>query len=170
MANSGSTWGWCLLEGIKNFRLGFSGRLTCAWSFRFFGRLISCLIHWAALPWMILLWKFFSSHENNGFSSIQNLYLPNPTDLAFFFIRVHLDWQTLFTTFYSFENKKSILFLLFISPWTQIKQLSSDVSLPNLPSVGIKLSNRLSFSKFYNRNLKESKLGLNSPTWCWSMA
>ena len=130
MANSSSTWGWCLLEGIKNFRLAFFGRLTYVWSIGF--------------PFLCcddILWKNISSYEKQWIFHLKAFYLPNPTDLTFF-IHLECTWiGKLFTIFYSFGNRKSNLFLLLISPWTQIKQLSSDDSLPNLPSVEIKLSN-----------------------------
>ena len=72
----------------------------------------------------------------------------------------------LIRTSYSFENRKSNLFLLLISPWTQIKQLNPYVSLPNLLFVGIKQSNKLSFSKLYNINLKTIKSRLSCLTCC----
>ena len=67
---------------------------------------------------------------------------------------MHLDWQTLSQYFILFESRKYNLFLLIISLWTHIKQLSPYDSLPNLPSVGIKLSNRFYSLNSTTENLK----------------
>ena len=106
---------------------------------------------------------------------IMDLYqyklLPTQSYWSNIFSSLECTWiGKLFYNILFFWKHKTNLILLLISPWTQIKQLSSDASLPILPSVGIKLSNRFLFSKFYNRNLKTFKSGLSSLTWCWSMA
>ena len=115
VANSGFTWGWCLFEGIKNFRLAFSGRL------------INFLLHWVTF---LSMDDLICSENILAVIKTMVLYqhklLPTQSYWSNIFssFRVHLDWKTLFTTFYSFESRKSNLFLLLISPWTQIKQLS----------------------------------------------
>ena len=96
----------------------------------------------------------------------QTFYLPNPTDLTFFLHQSALGLANSLTIFYSFWKQKSNLVLLLISSWIQIKQLDPYYSLPNILSIGIKLSNRLSFSKFYNINLKTVKPRLSCLTCC----
>ena len=85
MANSGSTWGWCLLEGIKNFRLAFSGRLISASS-----------IGLAFFPWMIFFWSEIRLATIKTMDLSSTSFLPTQSYRSniFFFIRVHLDWQT----------------------------------------------------------------------------
>ena len=171
MPNSGSTWGWCLLEGIKNLRLAFSRRLISCLIHYVLWEADLCMIHWVVLPF--LGW----SCSENILAAIKTMDLsstsfrPTQSYWSNIFSSLECTWiGKLFYKILFFWKDKTNLTLLLISPSNQIKQLSPYASLPNLPSVGIKLSNRFLFSKFYNRNWKAFKSVLNSLTWCWSIA
>ena len=137
MANSGSTWGWCLLEGIKNFQ---------TW------------ILWEAnqLPHPLGYLSFAEiTFSENILTTIKimDLYqyklLPTQSYWSNIFSSLECTWiSKLFYNILFFWKHKTNLILLLISPWTQIKQLSSHASPPILLSVGIKLSNRFLFSNF----------------------
>ena len=83
--------------------------------------------------WMILFCSGNAdSHGKQWIFHQQAFYLPNPTNLTNFLPKSALGLENSLSTFYSFERKKYNLFLLLISPWTQIKQLSPHASLHNL--------------------------------------
>ena len=81
MANSGSTWGWKLLGGVKNFRNWSLGCGPMPYPLTTFSSLI------------MMLKKMISiSHQQTNF--FQTFYLHSLLFLAFFLHKVHLDLQT----------------------------------------------------------------------------
>ena len=77
-------------------------------------------------------------------------------------------WTSRPFTLFILENiKQTYSKSTLIPPWDQIRKLASYVSLPNLPSAGIKLSNRFLLLHSKTGNWKKSKPRLDCLT-CWS--